>query len=877
MSFGISDSVMSRAVQVCTPELFHKAIQSSVVKDVCAQIEDALESRRRGEMSKEDFETLKSQLKKRLPILTPHATFKDGRRTNKSAIPSGLSIYDKDHITNPRGWWEEKKKSLDKAVLDLIVLIHVTPSGEGLRLVFVIPDGMSLAEAQKWMSEKLEDEEYDVCVKDLARPSFIVPQDYILFINEEELFKDRKPAGEAASGWSGEQEGGTGAWKAPERRLPDGGLAAGVAASGEAASGGASGEAAGGNGNHKVQSSNLKVQSKNVQDNRLSGTDSHCAVSSGSTVQPAQPADSNGADAGHLSPAGAPQNADGVESAEIFPNEYQGIPYSSLVAKLIELLGGEPQHGSRNTFIFTLACYLRYICDDNAAWIKQVIPTFGEEKKRAFTTVESACSRKQSFRMPSVVSKAIQLVRNDEVKQMAGNYDDSDFGDINNPESYFYQIHQMPRRIPKLIKLLISKTPNIYKPAVSQAVFPPLASHLCETRFRYLDNVEHEATISSILCAPTGSGKEAITQPINHIMADIRKRDAEQRERERAWKDECNRKGSNKDRRERPQGLIIQEVNIDMTNPAFVLRMKEAENHFLYSKVNELNLFDALKGKTNQHFRIMELAFDLGNYGQDRVSTQSVTETVKVRFNWNACCTPKKCRDYFKRVVTDGPISRISFCTIDRRPCGSELPVYGTYDAAFDEQLKPYIDNLVKARGLVECPEALKLAQKLLDENAQFARLSQDVVFENLSFRSNVIAYLKACILYVANGMKWEKSIEDFVRWSERYDLYCKLKLFGQMIYDADRDQDSLPKTAPHGPKNLLELLPDEFSLKDYSKLRREQGFDDNRKRTMDAVYQWVSRGYVVKLLKDDSADTDTDSLIFRKVQYKRSYLLKKS
>ena len=780
MSFGISDSVMSRAVHVCTPELFHKAIQSKVVKDVCAQIEDALESRRRGEMSKEDFETLKSQLKKRLPILTPHATFKDGRRTNKGAIPSGLSIYDKDHITNPRGWWEEKKKSLDKAVLDLIVLIHVTPSGEGLRLVFVIPDGMSLAEAQKWMSEKLEDEEYDVCVKDLARPSFIVPQDYILFINEEELFKDRKPAGE-------------------------------------------------------------------------------------------------GADAGHLSAAGVPQNADGVESAQIFPNEYQGIPYSSLVAKLIELLGGEPQHGSRNTFIFTLACYLRYICDDNAAWIKQVIPTFGEEKKRAFTTVDSACSRKQSFRMPSVVSKAIQLVRNDEVKQMAGNYDDSDFGDINNPESYFYQIHQMPRRIPKLIKLLISKTPNIYKPAVSQAVFPPLASHLCETRFRYLDNVEHEATISSILCAPTGSGKEAITQPINHIMADIRKRDAEQRERERAWKDECNRKGSNKDRRERPQGLIIQEVNIDMTNPAFVLRMKEAENHFLYSKVNELNLFDALKGKTNQHFRIMELAFDLGNYGQDRVSTQSVTETVKVRFNWNACCTPKKCRDYFKRVVTDGPISRISFCTIDRRPCGSELPVYGTYDAAFDEQLKPYIDNLVKARGLVECPEALKLAQKLLDENAQFARLSQDVVFENLSFRANVIAYLKACILYVANGMKWEKSIEDFVRWGERYDLYCKLKLFGQMIYDADRDQDSLPKTAPHGPKNLLELLPDEFSLKDYAKLRREQGFDDNRKRTMDAVYQWVSRGYVVKLLKDDSADTDTDSLIFRKVQYKRSYLLKKS
>ena len=372
--------------------------------------------------------------------------------------------------------------------------------------------------------------------------------------------------------------------------------------------------------------------------------------------------------------------------------------------------------------------------------------------------------------MPSIVSKAIELVRNEEMNTLSANYDDSDFGDINNPESYFYHIHQMPEKLPKLIRLLISKTPGIYRPAVSQAIFPPLASHLCETRFRYLDNVEHEATISSILCAPTGSGKEAITQPINHIMADIRKRDAEQRERERLWKDECNRKGSNKDKRERPQGLVIQEVNIDMTNPAFVLRMKEAENHFLYSKLNELNLFDALKGKTNQHFRIMELAFDLGNYGQDRVGTQSVTETIKVRFNWNACCTPKKCREYFKRVVTDGPISRISFSTIERRPCGSELPVYGTYDAAFDEQLKPYIDNLVKARGLVDCPGARKLAQTLLDENAQFARLSQDVVFENLSFRANVIAYLKACVLYVANGMKWEKSIADFVRWSERLE-----------------------------------------------------------------------------------------------------------
>ena len=376
-----------------------------------------------------------------------------------------------------------------------------------------------------------------------------------------------------------------------------------------------------------------------------------------------------------------------------------------------------------------------------------------------------------------------------------------------------------------------------------------------------------------ILCAPTGSGKESISQPINRIMADIRKRDAEQRERERLWKDECNSKGANKDKRERPAGLVIQEVNIDMTNPAFVLRMKEADNHFLYAKINELNLFDALKGKTNQQFRIMELAFDLGNYGQDRVGTQSVTETVKVRFNWNASCTPKKCRDYFRRVVTDGPISRISFATIERRPCGSEIPVYGTYDAAFDEELRPYIENLVKARGLVNCPQALRLARKLVEENAEFARLSQNYVFENLSFRANVIAYLKACVLYVANGMKWEKSIEDFIRWSERYDLWCKLKLFGQMIYDADNDQSDSPKTAPRGPKNMLLLLPDEFTFEDYIKLRRSQGFDDTSLHNAKcAINQWIHRNYVVKasssggLSEDD--DNNNNSFVFRKLKF---------
>ena len=827
MAFGISQSVRSREVQVCTPELFHQAAGSSRVKDVCAQIEDALERKRRGEIGQEDYDTMKTRLKSQLPILTPHATFRNGRRLNADAIPSGLSIYDKDHIPNPKGYWEVKSEELrvkNPSALERILLVHVTPSLEGLRLVFTIPDGMDLAQAQKWMSQQLGDEEYDVCVKDLARPSFIVPEDYILFINESELF----------------------GVKSEERRVKNSNVSAPQL-----------------NNQHLID--NNQNNKGNDETNRLSGNGGNPAVSPGSPAEHAQPADTNHSDDNHIGDNGGNQGNGGMETEKNFPMEYDGIPYSSITSKLVELLGGEPQHGSRNSFIFTLSCYLRYLCDDNRDWIKAILPTFGEEQKRAFTTVDSACQRKQSHRMPMIVRKAITLCQEERARGRASDYDADEFGDILNPDSYFYRIHEMPQKLPRLIRLLVSKTPAIYQPAVSQAVFPALASHLCDTRFRYVDNVEHEATLMNILCAPTGSGKESITQPINRIMADIRARDAEQRERERVWKDECNRKGSNKDRRERPEGLVIQEVNIDMTNPAFVLRMKEAERHFLYAKVNELNLFDALKGKTNQHFRIMELAFDLGNYGQDRVGVQSVTETVKVRFNWNACCTPKKCRDYFRRVVTDGPVSRISFATIERRPCGSEIPVYGTYDAAFDEELKPFIDNLLKARGLVDCPQALRLARKLMEENAEFARLSQNYVFENLSFRANVIAYLKACVLYVANGMKWEKPIEDFVRWSERYDLWCKLKLFGQMIYDADGEQDKMSRTAPNGPKNLLSLLPDEFSVDDYVKVRRAQGFDnDNAKRIRDAIHQWVHRGYVAKV---EGADADTDSPIFRKVK----------
>ncbi len=406
----------------------------------------------------------------------------------------------------------------------------------------------------------------------------------------------------------------------------------------------------------------------------------------------------------------------------------------------------------------------------------------------------------------------------------------------------------MPKKLPKLVELLISRTPEIYQPAVACAIFPPLATHLWKTRFRYIDNVEHEATLSSVLLAGTGAGKSCVQKPIDFIMEDIRKRDQENLKREKEWKDEMMRKGANKDKRKRPENLIIQEIDADMTNPAFVMRTAEAKEHFLYTSLNEIDQFDALKGIGMQQFRIMCLAFDPGNqYGQTRVGTQSVTERVTIRFNWNASTTIQKGIKYFKRVLTDGPISRINFCTIPERDIGEDIPVYGTYDEEFRNALKPYIDHLCMATGLVECKEAFELAKVLKDENAEFSRLSQDRVYENLSFRANVIGYLKACVLYVANGYRWEPEIEDFIRWSERYDLYCKMRFFGDAIKKAEIEGE---QESRRGPSSILGLLPEEFNYQQVENLRVENKMNANG--TMKMLNNWLYRGYI-KVKKNDS------------------------
>ena len=511
-----------------------------------------------------------------------------------------------------------------------------------------------------------------------------------------------------------------------------------------------------------------------------------------------------------------------------YPQTYEDIPYSQIVETLEEQMGGQPEHGSRNNFIFSMACHLRYVCNDDAGWIAQILPTYGEARDKWMATIRSACARSQTKQMPRIMRRTLNICKSEA---------DTHVSDTENEPP------KMPVKLPPLIKLLVSKTPQIYRPAVAHAVFPALATHLWRTTFRNIDNVEHEATLMNVLMAGTGAGKNCITDPINRILTDIRKRDMDNLQREKEWKAEMQTKGSNKDKRKRPEGLVIQEIDPDMTNAAFVQRLADAEERFLYTKMNEIDQFDALKtsARSKAHFQIMCLAFDPGNvYGQTRIGTGSVSERVCIRFNWNASTTIQKGQAYFRSVLTDGPISRINFCTIPERPIGSEMPVYGTYDASFDEELRPYIERLNKARGPIECKQARTLSRKLIEECADFARLSESRVYENLSFRANVIAFLKACILYVAHGEKWDKTMEEFVRWSLRYDMWCKMQFFGGAI---EAQEEAVSVVKKRGPKNLLDLLPEVFTREEANLMRQRQGICRGNVKMM--LENWKKRGYI--------------------------------
>ena len=627
------------------------------------------------------------------------------------------------------------------------------------------------------------------------------------------------------------------------------------------------------NSNHKVQSSNLKVQSKDyVQDNRFQGTNGDNAVSAGSAAQPAQPVDSHRVDDSHISPAGDAQDAGGVATQEA--SEKNLIAFE-LFKEAAGLSGMDiDTMGSRHSSLLAImsAGASRVMGEDELMKVvAKKMPSYYNERDchqliHDFYAKYGDSSKPFSrdvIRINATAEKAaIQQVDSLKFKVQSSNLN----AQGNDGEEEYPAPPPMPEKLPKLVELLVSKTPDIYKPAVACAIFPPLATHLWRTRFRYIDNVEHEATLSVCLLAGTGAGKSCVQMPINYIMEDIRKRDKENMRREKEWKDEMVRKGANKDKRKRPENLIIQEIDADMTNPAFVMRTAEAQEHFLYTSMNELDQFDALRGMGNQQFRIMCLAFDPGNtFGQQRVGVQSVTERVTIRFNWNASSTIDKGQRYFSKVLIDGPLSRINFCTIPEREIGEDIPVYGTYDEAYRTALKPYIENLCMATGLVDCPEAFQLATVLKNENAEFARTSQNRIYENFSFRANVIAYLKACVLYVANGFKWEPEIDDFIRWSERYDLWCKMRFFGDMIA---KEMNSAERSSKRGPENLLQLLPDVFTLSQLEALRLEHGLE--QKGTKGIIRQWVHRQYIERIKPQGEDGRDSYSCdSFRKLKYR--------
>ena len=653
-----------------------------------------------------------------------------------------------------------------------------------------------------------------------------------------------------------------------------------------------------GRGDAKVNSLQFKVNSNsndNVENNRLSGNDGNTAVSAGSAVQPAQSGNSHGADAPHIGDSGGNQDAGGLGAREknliafdLFTQaaglggmeiDTVGSRHSSLLAimsagasrvmeeeELMKVVRVKmPSYYQENDCHQLIHDFYAKYADNTKPMSREVMRVNALAEQKASQQVNSLQLKvnraEQVNNLQLTVDRGNQQVNS---LQLTGNRADEDYPDP--PE--------MPKKLPKLVELLISRTPEIYKPAVAHAIFPPLATHLWKTRFRYIDNVEHEARLMTLLLAGTGAGKSSVNRPIDFIMEDIRQRDAENLKREKAWKDEMLRKGANKDKRKRPENLIIQEIDADMTNPAFVMRTAEAQEHFLYTSLNELDQFDALKGSGSQQFRIMCLAADPGNkYGQTRVGTMSVTERVTIRFNWNASTTIQKGQRYFSKVLTDGPISRINFCTIPEREIGEDMPVYGTYDESYREALRPYIENLNKVTGLIECKEAFQLALKLKDENAEFARLSQDRTFENLSFRANVIAYLKACVLYVANGCKWEPEIDEFIRWSEQYDLYSKMRFFGDMIA---KENFTAQRSSKRGPQNLLQILPDNFTAAQLLAFRLEHGLD--AKGTDMMIRQWLHRNYIRRAYqytgKRDSCDS-CDS--FEKLKYRHDGMVIKS
>ena len=803
----------------------------------------------------------KEGLKRQLPIRAIHySKFRNNHRSSEDAVPESFlfqTTIDVDDVEYVDAALEKARELNCSNTIWKGKLLHLEYSArKKLHIDIRMPMGMTIEETQKAYCEAAGIP-YDKSCITPERIIFITDKDSEIYRSKEwygVLPDEEIQARREAFLKRGLTIDGKGKQNFPQisqmTQIPSGGVPdAGNSVKSVLSVGPKNNTSAG---IEKVQSSNLKVQSNDdVQDNRFQGTDSHSAVSSGAAIQPAQPGNSHRADDDYISHTGDAQKAGGLAAQEAGQVDAKNLIAFDLFQESAGLKGMNIDTvGSRHSSLLAIMSAGASRVMSEKELMKVVakrMPSYYQENDchqliHDFYSKYGDSSKPFSrdvIRVNALAEQAAKSLLAGDCKspeRMVGSN-----LNVQSCNASYPPPPPMPGKLPKLVELLISKTPEIYQPAVAHAIFPPLATHLWNTRFRYIDNVEHEATLMTCLLAGTGAGKSCVQMPISMIMEDIRKRDQENLKREKEWKEEMMRKGANKDKRKRPDNLIIQEIDADMTNPAFVMRTAEAKGHFLYTSLNEIDQFDALKGIGNQHFRIMCLAFDPGNqYGQTRVGTQSVTERVTVRFNWNASTTIQKGQRYFSKVLTDGPLSRINFCTIPEREIGDKIPVYGTYDDQFRKELKPYIENLCMATGLIDCPEAYRLAEILSEENADFSQVTQNRIYENFTFRANVIAYLKACVLYVANGCRWEPEIEDFIRWSERYDLWCKMRFFEEDIQKANNVGEHSNK---RGPSNLLQSLPDTFTEQQVVEARAALGLSEEG--TAHLLSTWVYRKYV--------------------------------
>ena len=807
-------------------DTYDKVIESAAVKKMIQQIRGELPIDGVDLNDAQAVKKAQERLKSELPFFCPHyGMFKNNVRRQENAMPESflfqtiIDVDDKEYVEKAI----EKARELNcSSGIWNGSLLHLCYSArKKLHIGIRMPIGMTIEETQKAYCEALGVPYDESCITP-ERMIFLTDKDSEIY--RSKMWCAVLPESEI---------------QARRKAFLDRGLTVD------------------GRGNAKVNSLQFTVNSNsNVQNNRLSGNRGDYAAPAGTAVQPAQSGNSNHADDSHFgNPGGNHGTGELGEASEKNLIAFDLFVQSAgLEGMAIDTVGS--RHSSLLAIMSAGAS--RVMSEEELMKVVRTkMPSYYQEDDchqlihDFYAKYADSCKpmSRDVIRVNALAEQKANEVKSEERRVKNSNAVtnhtvQSSMLQVQSTEEDYPEPPEMPEKLPKLVELLISRTPEIYKPAVAHAIFPPLATHLWQTSFRYIDNVVHEATLSTCLLAGTGAGKSSVNKPINYIMEDIRKRDAENLKREKEWKEEMIRKGANKDKRKRPDNLVIQEIDADMTNPAFVMRTAEAQGRFLYTSLNELDQFDALKGTGNQHFRIMCLASDSDNqYGQTRVGISSVTERVTIRFNWNASTTIQKGQRYFSKVLTDGPISRINFCTIPEREIGDEMPVFGDYDDAYREALKPYIENLNNARGLIDCPEAFRLALKLKDENAEFSRLSQDRVYENLSFRANVIAYLKACVLYVANGCKWEPEIDEFIRWSERYDLYCKMRFFGDAIKRANFSNE---KSSKRGPANLLQQLPDVFNFQQAEYLRSQLGMD--KKGTPSMLRNWVNRNYIRKI-----------------------------